>query len=417
MQYKKNKKRYYYLALWILFLNGLSLKALEIAVKPFGYLGLLYNQGAQKNPHSYVGALARLGVDFSYSNGWSFGIGAIGAWNIYNKQRLANLYISLGNFFGSSKNVKPYLSAGDVSDAYVQYTNQRFKIALGRFNTDFVDFDWIGGNIQGVSVAFKQNSMRYFGIFMDSMLYNGHQINKEQGNRIATSLNALASYDPVSKRLYVGGEVFVLGTEYKHENLKVLPFILTDTRLPLPTQNVLVQVGGKLEYDASLAKGFTSHTLVHGMYQYGNTDATTNAKNAGLFLIDQTFKYKIFNFGMGFYIVPARNNKGGYLWTFNDRTKFYGRGINAPGVPAIYFANSSISGYVFLGLKTKRVRLDAMVAFGDYQEYSLMSSFRVWTYRGLSFDMGGGYVYAYNSKATRKSLGNSSFVFFGKFLF
>lgn len=80
------------------FLNGLSLKALEIAVKPFGYLGLLYNQGAQKNPHSYVGTLARLGVDFSYSNGWSFGIGAIGAWNIYNKQRLANLYISLGNF-------------------------------------------------------------------------------------------------------------------------------------------------------------------------------------------------------------------------------------------------------------------------------------------------------------------------------
>ncbi|WP_100947929.1 hypothetical protein [Helicobacter pylori] len=417
MQYKKNKKRYYYyLALWILFLNGLSLKALEIAVKPFGYLGLLYNQGAQKNPHSYVGALARLGVDFSYSNGWSFGIGAIGAWNVYNKQRLANLYISLGNFFGSSKNVRPYLSAGDVSDAYIQYTNQRFKIALGRFNTDFVDFDWIGGNIQGVSVAFKQNSMRYFGIFMDSMLYNGHQINKEQGNRIATSLNALASYDPVSKRLYVGGEVFVLGAEYRHENLKVVPFILTDTRLPLPTQNVLVQVGGKLEYDASLDKGFTSRTLVHGMYQYGNTDAATNAKNAGLFLIDQTFKYKIFNFGTGFYIVPARNNKG-YLWTFNDRTKFYGRGINAPGVPAIYFANSSISGYVFLGLKTKRVRLDAMVAFGDYQEYSLMSSFRVWTHRSLSFDMGGGYVYAYNSKATRKSLGNSSFVFFGKFLF
>ncbi|GAA8528168.1 hypothetical protein HpDR58_28460 [Helicobacter pylori] len=251
---------------------------------------------------------------------------------------------------------------------------------------------------------------------MDSMLYNGHQINKEQGNRIATSLNALASYDPVSKRLYVGGEVFVLGTEYKNKNLTFVPFILTDTRLPLPTQNVLVQVGGKLEYDASLAKGFTSRTLVHGMYQYGNTDAVTSAKNAGLFLIDQTFKYQIFNFGTGFYIVPARNNKG-YLWTFNDRTKFYGRGINAPGVPAIYFANSSISGYVFLGLKTKRVRLDAMVAFGDYQEYSLMSSFRVWTYRDLSFDMGGGYVYAYNSKATRKSLGDSSFVFFGKFLF
>lgn len=77
--------------------------------------------------------------------------------------------------------------------------------------------------------------------------------------------------------------MFVLGAEYKNKNLTFVPFILTDTRLPLPTQNVLVQVGGKLEYDASLAKGFTSRTLVHGMYQYGNTDITTSAKNAGLF--------------------------------------------------------------------------------------------------------------------------------------
>lgn len=104
--------------------------------------------------------------------------------------------------------------------------------------------------------------------------------------------------------------MFVLGAEYRHENLKVVPFILTDTRLPLPTQNVLVQVGGKLEYDASLAKGFTSHTLVHGMYQYGNTDSATSAKNAGLFLIDQTFKYKIFNFGTGFYIVSGKKQQG-----------------------------------------------------------------------------------------------------------
>ncbi|WP_104748064.1 hypothetical protein [Helicobacter cetorum] len=414
MKYKR--KRYYFL--WCgLFLGLLPLKALDIKVSPFGHLGLLYNQGAQKNPHSYVGFLARLGVDFSLSNGWSFGIGAIGAWNAYNKQRLANVYISLGNLFGSVHNVQPYLSAGDLSDIYAKYFSKHLKIAGGRYNTDFVDFDWIGGNIQGASIAIEQSqSVRYFGIFMDSMLYNGHQVNKEQGNRIATTLNTLASYDPVSKGLYVGGEVFALGAEYQKKGFKAVPFVLIDTRLPMPSKTALVQVGGKMEYTTSIAKGLTSHTLVQGMYQYGNTDASTNARNAGLFMIDQTFKYKIFNFGMGFYIVPAPNNKG-YLWTFSDRTKFYGRGINAPGVPAIYFANSTISGYVFGGLKTKRVRLDAMIAFGDYQEYSLMSSYRIWTYKSLAFDAGGGYVYAYNSKATRKSIGSSSFVFFGKFSF
>ncbi|WP_104760863.1 hypothetical protein [Helicobacter cetorum] len=412
---KYNKMRYL-LVLFGFSLFFLPLRALDIKVSPFGHLGLLYNQGAQKNPHSYVGVLARLGVDFTLSNTWSFGIGVIGAWNAYNRQRLANVYISLGNFFGNTHNVQPYLSAGDLSDIYAKYFSKRLKVALGRYNTDFVDFDWIGGNIQGASVAIEQNSMRYFGIFMNSMLYNGHQVNKEQGNRIATSLNTLASYDPVSKSLYVGGEVFAVGTEYQKRGLKATSFVLVDTRLPVLSKTPLVQVGGKIEYNTSIAKHFTSHTLIQGMYQYGNTDVATSARNAGLFMIDQTLKYKIFNFGAGFYIVPAQNNKG-YLWTFSDRTKFYGRGINAPSVPAIYFANSTISGYVFGGLKTKKVCIDAMVAFGDYQEYSLMSSYKIWEYRSLTFDMGGGYVYAYNSKATRKEIGSSSFVFFGKFSF
>lgn len=392
-----------------------SLMATKITLDPFGYLGMIYNQGLQHAPHSYVGFDARVGTNFSFNNGWSFGIGAIGAWNVYSRNKKFQPIISIGNVLGSTINnaSRPYLSMGDISDAYVKYDTKRLKIAIGRFNTNFVDFDWIQGNIQGASLFIHRNDFRYWGIFMDSMLYNGYQGNDLQGPRIATSINALASYDPVSKKGYVGGEVVAFGMGYEHKGFRISPFILTDSRLPMLKKGALVQVGFKFQYEANLPKGFESYTIVHGIYQHGDTDAIKGNNEAGLFMIDQTFLYKIFNFGLGFYAVPAPNNKG-YFWSFDDKTKFYGRGINSIGVPAIYFANATMTGYLFGGMKTRKVRIDAMVAWGDYQEYSLMTNYKIWKYKEMALDAGIGYVYSYSSKAI-SNIGNSSLVLFTKF--
>ncbi|PAF52075.1 hypothetical protein [Helicobacter sp. 13S00477-4] len=370
--------------------------ALEVTVDPFGYLGVLYNQGIQSSPHSYIGLNARAGANFLLDNNWSLGLGAIGAWSVFsNKQANA-----------------PYKSSGDISDAYVKYNTENLKLAFGRYNTDFVEFDWLAGNIQGISVKINDRGMNYWGIYMDSILYNGYQYSGQQGKRIATDLNALAAYNPTAKKSYVGGEVIAGGVDYTYKDFRISPFVLIDTQLPTITKGALVQVGAKAGYATDFS-GFHSTTLLRGMFQYGDTDGLAGDDLAGLIWIEEALKHKIFNFGAGFYAVLGADGKGS-LWTFSDRSKFYGRGINSPGVPAPYFANSTVTGYLFGGLDTNRVRVDAMVAFGVYQEYSLMADYKIWQHRNMKFNAGGGYVYSYSSKVLN-DIGNSSLVFFGKF--
>ncbi len=392
---------------------SVSLLASEITMDPFGYLGLIYNQGTGHKPHSYIGFDARVGTNFSFNNGWAFGIGAIGAWNVYSHNKKFQPIVSIGNVLGSvESNMRPYLSMGDISDAYVKFDTQRLKFAIGRFNTNFVDFDWIQGNIQGGSLFIHRNDWRLWGVFMDSLLYTGYQGNDLQGPRIATGINALASYDPVSKKKYVGGEVVALGGGYANKGFEISPFFLADTKLPSEGVGSLIQTGIKMQYEVGMPKGFKSYTIVHGIYQYGATGGIVKQDQSGLFWIDQTFTYKIFNFGAGFYIVPALGK--GFFWSFNDKSKFYGRGINSVGVPAIYFANNTITGYLFGGMGTKKVRVDMMLAYGVYQEYSLMTNYKIWQYRKMILDAGIGYVYSRSSKVAN-TIGNSSFVLFTKF--
>ncbi|WP_235852994.1 MULTISPECIES: hypothetical protein [Helicobacter] len=393
----------------------LPLLGAEIVMDPFGYLGMIYNQGFEHRPHSYVGFDARVGTNFSFNNGWAFGIGAIGAWNVYSRNKRFQPIVSVGNVLGSvESNMRPYLSMGDISDAYVKFDTQRLKFAMGRFNTNFVDFDWIQGNIQGGSLFIHRNDFKYWGIFMDSMLYNGYQGNDLQGPRIATSINALASYDPVSKKKYVGGEVVAFGMDYNNDKgVQISPFLLADTKLPGPALGSLFQLGFKVQYQRDLPKNFKSYTIVHGIYQYGATGGIKQEAQGGLFWIDQTFVYKIFNFGLGFYGVPASGQRG-FFWSFDDKSKFYGRGINSVGVPAIYFANDTYTGYLFGGMKTSKVRVDLMLAYGIYQEYSLMTNYKVWQYKKMILDAGIGYVYSYSSKVV-SNIGNSSLVLFTKF--
>lgn len=136
----------------------------------------------------------------------------------------------------------------------------------------------------------------------------------------------------------------------------------------------------------------------------------------GLFLIDQTFKYKIFNFGTAFISFRQETIRAiyGLLMTGPNSMAV---GSTRPACQQFILLTLAFQANAFLGLKTKRVRLDAMVAFGDYQEYSLMSSFRVWTYRGLSFDMGGGMCMLTILKPREKVLEIVLLSFLGSFCF
>ena len=388
--------------------------------KSFGAIGGLYNQGIGSK-HSYVNLMAHVGVAFSLENGWDFGIGAIGGWNIYNKNSPNGF--NFGDYNGIG-------DRGDISEAYVHYKNSRFEFAVGRFNTNFIKFDYLSGNIQGASATMLVNNVRLWAVFMDSLLLTGSNPN------ISSTLdgtNVILGYYPTAKKNILGvwGEVLAGGVNYSISGFDVNGFVLLDTQLPsnvLPGRNgVLFQAGGDVRYGFDFSGDWRSDSVLRGIFQLGNTSmnpATSIGAGdalAGLLWFDQTFKYKIFDFGAGIYSIMSSYLNGG-IYTFNDPSRFYGKTINFPTTfPSPYFSSGSagqyLNGYIFGSIDLMKsslpIKLDGMISFGRYQEYSIILDYNAWNYQNLHFNMGVGYVYSKLSAET----GKSSFLLFGRFFY
>ena len=399
----------------VIFALGCLLYAddLNLKISSFGSLGALYNQGVGA-PHSYANVMAHVGVKFDLENGWDFGIGAIGSWNVFSANR------GKAGYDGT-------IDGGDVSDAFAHYKNSRLEFALGRFNTNFIDFDYISGNIQGASGQVTLDNMTYWGIFMDSMLLTGAHKNIYYGLQ---GINIIGSYYPTSKKKILGswGEVFALGLQHKGENITASAFTLLDTQLPmnyLPNRDgVLFQIGGDIAYHGKIGEEWFFETKLRGIFQLGNTSwlngdlLTPKDSLAGLLWLDQQFKYRIFEFGAGIYGVMGTHKNGG-IYTFSDPSRFYGQVINQPlSFPAPYFREQILSAYLFGSIDLQKakhlpIKIDGIVAFGGYNEYSLIASYNVLKMQNMQFDFGVGYVYS-RVKATE---GMSSLLFFGKFYY
>lgn len=400
--------------IWFLFMSLLF--ADEMQVKSFGALGGLYNQGVGSS-HSYGNLMAHVGAEFILENGWSFGLGAIGGWNVFNATKTT--YGDL-NYSGIG-------DGGDISDAFAHYKNSRLEFALGRFNTNFVDFDYISGNIQGGSVKVIMDNITYWGIFMDSMLLTGSHKNTTFG---LYGTNIIGGYYPTSKKNILGtwGEVFALGLKYQNSGFDVSAFSLLDTQLPvnaLPDRNtILFQIGGEVSYTGAVNDNWGSETKLRGIFQLGNTSKLDgkllDAKDAvaGLIWLDQNFTYKIFNMGVGVYGVLSSSKNGG-IYTFSDPSRFYGKIINQPlDFPSPYFSEQVVSGYLFGGIDLKKsqnmpIKIDGIISFGSYTEYSLIVDYNVWKKQNMQFDFGMGYVYS----QLRQASASNSLLFFGKFYY
>lgn len=401
---------------WFLLINVFLFASEDLQIKSFGALGGLYNQGVGSS-HSYGNLMAHVGARFILDNGWSFGLGAIGGWNVFNATKTS---------FGDL-NYSGIGDTGDISEAFAHYANSRLEFALGRFNTNFVDFDYIAGNIQGASAQLKVENLTYWGIFMDSMLLTGDHKNTVFSLH---GTNIIGSYYPTSKKNIMGkwGEVFALGLKYSNGGFSTSAFTLLDTQLPfntLPNRNgVLFQIGGDIGYSGLISGSWDSTTKFRGIFQLGNTSSLSgdllSAGDfvAGLLWLDQKFTYKIFDLGAGVYGVLSSKNNGG-VYTFSDPSRFYGKIIHSPlEFSSPYFKEQVISGYVFGGINLKNsksipIKIDGLIAFGKYTEYSLMIDYSVWKMQNMQFDFGMGYVYS----QLRGSSSASSLLFFGKFYY
>ncbi|MBR2495287.1 hypothetical protein [Helicobacter sp.] len=355
--------------------------AVDINVSTYGRLGSLGSIDFGGSSEHFAGVLANAGADFSLTNGFRWGLGAIGAWTPYDSESKA----------------QPYGSAGDASEAYIGYKNRLISFYAGRFKNDFMKFDWIQGNVQGLSLRFTtyEDKMIYWLTYANSYLYNSKQHNYLQGDRIAADLSSLTAYmNGTSKNSLFGkGELVAAGVDFTYKGFLLKPFALFHSQAGMDNK-LLLQGGLKAGYAFDF-KGLEGTTVLQGMFQYWDRP---NDSISGLVWGDQSFRYKKqFLFGAG--IVGVLGGPQSYIYALSDSSKFYGRsfaGSNASNI-APYFANGSFYGYVFGGFDFKWVRLDAMAAFGTYQEYSIMSNFHVWQQRNMGLDLGAGYAYIKNN--------------------
>lgn len=363
--------------------------AVDINVSTYGKLGALGSIDFSGGGKHFTGVLANAGADFSLTNGFRWGLGAIGAWTPYD----------------SNSKAQPYASAGDASEAYIGYKNRLISFYAGRFKNDFMKFDWLQGNVQGLSLRFTtyEDKMVYWLTYANSYLYNGKQHNYLQGDRIAGDLSSLTAYmsGTTKNSIFGQGELIAGGVDFTYKGFLLKPFVLFHSKAGTANA-LLLQGGAKAGYTFDF-KGLEGTTVLQGMFQYWDRPKDSIS---GLVWGDQSFRYKKqFLFGAG--IVGVLGGAGSHIYALSDSSKFYGRSFAGSNIanPAPYFANGSFYGYVFGGFDFKWVRLDAMAAFGTYQEYSVMSNFHVWQQSNMGLDLGVGYAYIKNNITG----GNSNF--------
>lgn len=366
------------MASFTLFGLMISANAADISISTYGRLGAIGSFDFSGSKSSYAGTLAHLGADFSLTNGFKWGLGAIGAWAAWQDSR-----------YGTNSTL-PYEGGGDASEAYVGFKNRLISFYAGRFKNDFMKFDWLQGNVQGFSLRFStyEDKASYWITYANSYLYNGKQHNYIQGDRIAGDLTTLSPFNPNSKNSLVGGEIIALGMDFsiKHFLLKPFAFINTDAQ----KRGALFQAGLKAGFNFNISNDFLSTTVLQAMYQYWDIVPNGSASSV-LVWGDETLRYKNFLFGAG--VLGIIGNENSRIYALSDSSKFYGRTMFSQYY-APYFKGGSLSGYVFGGFSmNNRIRVDGMVSFGSYAEYSIVSTFGIWKQDNMKLDVGVGYAY------------------------
>lgn len=380
-------------------LSGVS--GAEIVVSPFGYLTGMYQSTGDDKFAFHV----RSGADFNVNNsGFSFGLGAIGVWNIPLATNI------------------PSASMGDISDAYLQYkrsvtiddgkTKETLHASIGRFNSDFLRSDWIAGNIQGLGVRYSiSNRFDVYVAYLNSYLNTGYK-KGQIGAKYGTSIATLVPFSPTTKDMFVGGEVAMLGISFT-EKQKFLFDIFGLVNSQLPGNNALLgtslgssllgQAGVTMSFNIATQKeGFQARTTLRGLAQFGNTDRRDVPDRLGQdfsFLAWADERLTIFNdfyIGGGAHYVGGREGMGG-IYSITDATRYYGNTMGLAsttmGYIAPYFYNNTLTAYAYAGIEYKRFKLHALASFIDYTEYSAMIQYRFWEQDAMSLEAGGGFIH------------------------
>ena len=355
-------------------------------IEVWGHAGLSWQMNfADKNyTQSYGGLSASVGFDASWSNGIAFGIGGWGAYTIYNN-----------NYPKENKANGAYKAYGIISDFYFSYTHPMVQIALGRYDTNNIKYEWFSGYNEGASVAVNiLDFMRVWALYSFEQTLQFKKLYRETTG----SMNALWNYkrhesNVDSKR---DEHLIAFGADfYFAKYFKIAPYAY------FVTNNF-----GATGFSADMVFGNEHKFHSQTGLQYTFIDNIRGSDLLGhLLWVEQEFGYDWFYFGAGYF--KTFNNGVGILTKYGDSSRFYGSVIapsnyNAGGE---YFGKNQSAWYVFTGARHKNFKVDILYADGGYKELSALASVTIFEH----LEFGAGYVDLANIR-TAEGLNRRNFV-------
>lgn len=363
---------------------GAKLNAGEIEV--WGHAGISWQMNfAQKDyTPSYGGLSASVGFDATWSNGIAFGIGGWGAYTIYNS-----------DYPKENKANGAYKAYGIISDFYFSYTHPVVQIALGRYDTNNIKYEWFSGYNEGASVAVNiLDFMRVWALYSYEQTLQFKKLYRETTGQ----MNALWNYkrhksNVDSKR---DEHLIAFGADfYFAKYFKIAPYAY------FVTNNF-----GATGLSADMVFGNEHKFHSQTGFQYTFVDNIRGSDLLGhLLWVEQKFGYDWFYFGAGYF--KTFNNGVGILTQYGDSSRFYGSVIapsnyNAGGE---YFGRNQSAWYVFSGARHKNFKVDILYAGGGYKELSALASVTIFEH----LEFGAGYVDLANIR-TSDGLNRRNFV-------
>lgn len=352
-----------YKKILIILLMSIYLNAVEFDA--WGHTGITAQWNLDKQTKdSYAGVSASVGFDVLFDSGITFGLGGWVAYPIYEQMQT------------SLK--KPYRQIGVISDAYFAYNDSMFQVALGRYDTNNIKYEWFSGHNEGISASVKAlDFMRIWGLYSYEQAFSFRKINRETYGQ----MNALWNYKRHNSNIdnHRNEHLVALGIDFSIENIfRITPYTYLVT-------NNFISTG----FNSDLFFGNINSLYSNTSFKYTFLDELAGKNLDGhLIWIDQEFGYDWFKLGGGYYKTYANGVQR--LTYYGDKSRFYGSVIapseyNASGK---YFDKNQSSWYVFINARHEKFKIDLLYAGGSYNEISALASIILFEH----LEFGGGYV-------------------------
>ena len=344
----------------------------QAAFDVYGHAGFYGETNTSKNNNNgdYVGLSASVGFNVAIG-GFSFGLGGWGAIPVYE------------NIKRNTNNI--YKDMVVLSEIYFAYDSQPFGIALGRYDTNQMGYEWFSGHNEGASLRFGiGNFMNIWGMYSYEQAFQFQRINRETSSQI----NALWNYKRHGNKDHLGalGMDFFIGDVF---TISPYTYFVTD-QFYAPGFTLDLLLGKKNDlYSQTKFK----YTFIDGLNK-------SLIRSGQLFLIDQEFGYSWFKIGGGYY--KTTNDGIGALTAYGDSTRFYGGMVGANfynKASSSYFYGKQSTWYIFTGARHNMFKFDLLYANGGYKELSALASIVLFNH----LEFGAGYIDLANIQGNRNN--------------